>query len=166
MKWYAGIDPGLTGAIALYDGATLHVFDFPLIKHTHHTHKIRQRLDITQTAQIFKTYTQGVSGIELVLLEEVHSLPSDGHVGAFTFGKTCGIIEGILGTLNIPVILTSPAVWKPQLGLNSTKEKSLALAKIKFPGYTYFERKKDHGRAEAALLAWIAYTKFGPHKET
>lgn len=157
MKWYCGIDPGLSGAIAFYDGVCLLVYDFPLLSKENRLHKIRKRIDIARTADIFKN----IANVDLVLLEEVHSMPSDGHVGAFSFGKTCGIIEGILGTLGIPVILTSPAVWKPTLGLNSTKAKSIALAKLKFPHHAhYFARAKDDGRAEAALLAWIAYEKF------
>ena len=157
MSYYAGIDPGVTGSIAFYNGVELKIHDLPTNKRSFHTHKIRQQIDAEKLADIFR-----LQECKFVMLENVHSQKGDGHVGAFTFGKTVGIIEGVLGTLNIPVITIEPSVWKPQLGLNSQKEKSLVLARQKFPLYThYFERKKDHNRAESALLAWIAYTKFG-----
>src|SRR5215470_1237898 len=43
--------------------------------------------------------------------------------------------------------------WKTHFGLDADKEKSRALAIRLWPGTGLFERKKDHGRSEAALLA-------------
>ena len=43
--------------------------------------------------------------------------------------------------------------WKRHYGLNSEKERARALALRLWPTSEHFGRKKDHGRAEAALLA-------------
>jgi crossover junction endodeoxyribonuclease RuvC len=48
----------------------------------------------------------------------------------------------------------SPAVWKKHFKLPADKEASRALALPLFPATAeHFARKKDHGRAEAALIA-------------
>jgi crossover junction endodeoxyribonuclease RuvC len=48
----------------------------------------------------------------------------------------------------------SPAVWKRHFKLSADKEASRALALRLFPATAeHFSRKKDHGRAEAALIA-------------
>lgn len=94
------------------------------------------------------------SEIELAVIEDVHSSPRDGHVGAFSFGKTTGILIGTLATLLIPTFFTPPQVWKNCFGLSKNKDDSFRLATKKFPDSSHlWTRKKDDGRAEAVLLA-------------
>lgn len=171
--WYCGIDPGLSGAIAFYTDEPiprLSVYDFVTVKggsssNQYHKADSRKEIAISETAAIFKSHIETCGPVKMVYLETPHSLPNDGHVGAFRFGKACGIIEGILGTFNLRVIPAMPHVWKKHLGLSSSKEKSLALAKEKFKNIVnseeYFRNKKDHDRAEASLLAWYAHKVFG-----
>ena len=72
----------------------------------------------------------------------------------FHFGQSYGTILGVIGALVIPVRRVSPAKWKKALGLNSDGETSRARAIETWPEQAHlFERKKDHNRAEAALLA-------------
>jgi crossover junction endodeoxyribonuclease RuvC len=53
-----------------------------------------------------------------------------------------------------PLHLVTPAKWKRYFGLDADKEKSRALALRLWPSRSdLFTRKRDHGRAEAALLA-------------
>ena len=78
----------------------------------------------------------------------------------FNFGEGFGIIKGVLGAFQIPYVEVDPGVWKNAMGLGADKAKSLALARKKY-GNEYFSRKKDHGRAEAALLAQFAYERLG-----
>ena len=54
---------------------------------------------------------------------------------------------------SIPTIHVSPGKWKKHFGLTSDKEKSRALAIATWPQSDHFRRKKDDGRAEAALTA-------------
>jgi crossover junction endodeoxyribonuclease RuvC len=55
--------------------------------------------------------------------------------------------------LAIPVRHVSPAKWKTALGLNSDGETSRARAIETWPAEAkLFARKRDHSRAEAALL--------------
>jgi hypothetical protein len=54
----------------------------------------------------------------------------------------------------VPLHLVTPGKWKKHFQLTSDKEQSRELAIRLFPGSAFqFNRKKHHGRAEAALLA-------------
>jgi crossover junction endodeoxyribonuclease RuvC len=55
--------------------------------------------------------------------------------------------------LGVPLYLVAPTKWKPHFSLGSDKEKARALALRLWPTSVHFGRKKDHNRAEAALLA-------------
>jgi crossover junction endodeoxyribonuclease RuvC len=53
----------------------------------------------------------------------------------------------------VPQVYVTPGKWKRFYGLSAEKEKSRELAIQTWPASDAFRRKKDHGRAEAALLA-------------
>lgn len=173
--WYMGVDPGINGAMAMYCEEPipqLCVHDFITVKggsSTNQYHKSTQRntIAITETANIIVKHINEKGPIKLVLLEVPHSMPNDGHVGAFNFGKACGVVDGILGTLACTVIPANPAAWKSHFGLSSNKQKSVDKAKEIFePSLHHFfiEKKKSADRAEAALLAWYAFRTFGGNK--
>lgn len=181
-KWYAGIDPGEYGAMALYmpewrlgdytDKGFLYIED--LRQNAPGTGRAQSRMKVTTDSyrllarrleMVFESYGKP----ELCLVETPHSLPSDGHVGAFTFGKACGLIEGVLHGLDVPQLPTVPAVWKAQIGVTSVKSssinKAIALFKDVQTDQDYeklfsFPKAMADGRAEAALLAYLAATKY------
>lgn len=64
-----------------------------------------------------------------------------------------GVLKCALSAHNIPYEEVLPKVWKKEMGLDSDKEKSRALAIKLYPQCKdSLKRKKDHGRAEALLL--------------
>jgi crossover junction endodeoxyribonuclease RuvC len=64
------------------------------------------------------------------------------------------MVCGVIAASGVPLHLVSPSKWKRHFGLGSDKEKSRALALRLWPGRSdLFGKKKDHGKAEAALLA-------------
>jgi hypothetical protein len=71
----------------------------------------------------------------------------------FKYGVAYGALRTVVALCNIPYRLVTPGKWKNHFGLDSDKEKSRALAIQFWPGCGHFARKKDHGRAEAALIA-------------
>jgi crossover junction endodeoxyribonuclease RuvC len=92
-------------------------------------------------------------------VELVNSRPR--QAGVFQFGQTCGIILGVLQAHNIEIIRVSPQVWKTTVGIRrgegtkaSVKNEARDLASRLFPEDAHlFERVKDDGVAEAALIA-------------
>lgn len=101
----------------------------------------------------------GLDDDDLAVVEQVSAFPKQGVTSSFRFGMGCGIIRGVLAALNIPIIQIAPGKWKKHFALNSDGEKSRALALRLWPTCTDLVRKKDHGRAEALLMArWYLET--------
>lgn len=153
-----GIDPGFTGAVAFYKPTNrntpleeLAIYDLPLIQIMN-----RKQIDAVIFTKIMRTFIRGEK-ILFAAIEDVHAMPNNIPSRAFRFGYNAGILLGVLSALNIKVLRVNPATWKSALNLSSDKKKSLTLAKKLFPSYThYFQRAKDDGRAEAALIAYYA----------
>jgi Holliday junction resolvasome RuvABC endonuclease subunit len=89
---------------------------------------------------------------DVAVVEQVGAMPKQGVSSMFKFGMGCGLIRGVLAGAGVPIISVTPAKWKKHFSLNSDAEKSRALAIRRFPTAP-LGRKKDHGRAEALLLA-------------
>lgn len=87
-------------------------------------------------------------------LERVATRPGEGHVGAFAFGRSFGMLEGVLAALGIAMTLITPGEWKKAHRIPADKGAARARAAQLWPGLAgTFSRVKDDGRAEAALIA-------------
>jgi crossover junction endodeoxyribonuclease RuvC len=150
MRYIGGIDPGLTGALAVLDfqDFLLHLWDTP-VNITKVGGKLRKRCDPSAFADAMAHFP-----LDYATIENVQSLPSDGHVGAFTFGKVTGIAIGVAAGLDIPLASVAPAKWKMQMQVPADKKAAKHRASQLFPHCTSgWSREMDHGRAEAAIIA-------------
>jgi len=140
MKSYVGIDPGATGAMAVIFGdGRVEIFDDP-----------RAIKDILSPDwQIFAA------------IEWAQPMPKQGVVSVFTYGKGYGRLLQLLEDFGIAYQEIRPTMWKKEFSLiHQDKEKSIELAKKLFPSISdKLTRKKDHGRAEALLIAEYARRK-------
>ena len=158
-----GIDPGLCGAIAamIDSGELLGVEDLPA--HVTGTGTVKRQLSAAAFAAVVRELRarHGVDA-ELAVIERVGSRPGQGVSSVFSLGHSAGVLEGVLGALGVPVMMVGPASWKRTMGLppGSTKDASVGLASRLFPAHAgSWRRAKDHGRAEAVLLAeWARRT--------
>lgn len=175
-KWFWGVDPGALGCIAMYappqDAYPKGQLNFVDLKMAYgFKNKSTGHKDLPALVQALTLNVELLGKPKFAVVETPHSLPNDGHVGAFTFGKNCGTVIGILHGLEILQIETVPSVWKAQMNLSKSKKESIDLAIKTFvdtgtnipQGSIMFEKPKDQadGRAEAALLAWMGAHKFG-----
>jgi crossover junction endodeoxyribonuclease RuvC len=72
----------------------------------------------------------------------------------FSFGRSVGIIEGVLAARQIPVTFTTPQAWQKQSGAAKGKDGSRQRVMELFPSQAHlFARVKDDGRADAVLIA-------------
>lgn len=150
-----GIDPGLTGAIALYDPAmpgVAVVRDMPAVHKT---------VDSAELAAIIRDLAP-----DMVVLEEVGPMPRDGVRQAFSFGQSYATARTVALMLEIPLHLVRPQAWKGHFRLpggDVGKELARALALRRFPASAKsFSLKKHHNRAEAALIALYGAEKLLP----
>ena len=137
-----GIDPGLGGALAFYfpiEGV-VSAEDMPVAAGDVDAATLAARI-----AQMRP---------DVAIVEHVASRPGQGVASVFKFGCGFGMVRGVIAASGVPLHLVSPAKWKRSYGLDADKEKSRALALRLWPARSdLFGRKKDHGRAEAALIA-------------
>jgi len=90
-----------------------------------------------------------------VVVESVHSMPRDGVRQAFSFGCAFGAVLSLAQRFRSPWHLVRPQRWKADMGVTAEKSTSLELARQLWKTAP-LTRKKDHGVAEALLLAeWI-----------
>lgn len=152
MRSVLGIDPGIHGAIALYDGASLNVWDSPVYE-IKTNGKTRRDIDMRAYASILVGYRA-----DMIWLEQVSSRPTDGHVGAFKFGRVACVPECIAVTLGLPITRVPPQVWKKRLGVPAEKDGARHRASQLLPDYAgLWTRVKDDGRAEAAMIAYYGF---------
>ena len=95
-----------------------------------------------------------------VILERVGAMPGQGVTSVFSFGRSVGLVEGVLAARNFPVSIVTPQVWQKAASVRGGKDGSRMRACELFPNYAgLFARKKDDGRADAAIMAWYAATR-------
>lgn len=150
MSLTIGVDPGLTGAIALIDndGQLLTIYDMPAL-----------------AGDVSAQLVAGLDDWHLddfgtVVIEDVHSMPKQGVASSFKFGRSKGVVEGVFAGARRPVRYVSPAKWKNDLRLTKDKGSCRQRAVELWPAKAdLFKRVKDDGRAEAALIAywWITF---------
>jgi hypothetical protein len=147
-----GIDPGLSGALALLGDDHVEVFDMPTLEVTQGKKgKARRIIDLYTLARWVDVNS---GGIKEAHIETPMSMPNDGAVQAHKFGFCCGAVQMAVASAFIPMHLVAPNTWKARMALSSSKDDSRAMASRLFPRFAHlFARKKDDGRAEAVLLA-------------
>lgn len=128
---FAGVDPGKHGALVTIDSSGVHLFPFP-----------------DNETQLWLLFA-GIGRQGRCVLEEVHSLPHDGHVGAFKFGRSYGFLRACLVASGIPFVAVTPQQWQSDFGMS------------KFPG-----EKSPSYKARLKIKAQLLYPDVGVTKDT
>jgi len=150
-----GIDVGFKGAIAVMgDRTPPQAVMMPVVK----GYKTILDLEAIQNKL-------GFFKIDLVVIEQVSSMPAQGVVSTFRFGEQFGMLQGICSALNIPYILVRPQAWKKKvLGdyPKGDKQASVRYVKEKYPDLSLLpterSKKDSDGMADAVCLAEYGLT--------
>lgn len=137
-----GVDPGVRGGVAVIAGEGHAVF----------TAAFAPDMTRTQLKLVMRAAVKMLRGYHgaAAWLEKVGYMPGDGGQGAFTFGRVCGLLEGLLAEQDVDLRDVYPQTWQAALeclsggNKNVTKNRAAAL----FP-YV----KVTHGIADALLIA-------------
>jgi crossover junction endodeoxyribonuclease RuvC len=144
-----GVDPGLGGALAVYAPSGVLTWDMPVLEV-----KGKRRIDMHALWSLVQEIL-AVHEPVLAVVEDVHAMPKQGVTSSFTFGRVAAAVEMALVAAGIPLHLVTPGAWKRLMGLSADKDASRLKASRLFPACAgQWARKKDDGRAEAALLAY------------
>lgn len=168
-----GVDPGVSGALAWYDGrAIVHVADMPTVAERRGDGQ-RERVNSVLLADLLRQHPADEACVERVSprpgrkdKEGRTVIHGDTPMTAGYLMQAFGNVQGVLAALGIPTTYVDPQVWRRGMGLSlpagssrtERKEASRLRALELFPGAAeWFRRKKDSDRAEAALVAaWLA----------
>ncbi len=144
-----GIDVGLNGAIALVvDGELVSVVDMPTVT-LDRNGKAKRQVSVPELVDIIKQFDPNEAYVE-----KVFAMAGQGVTSVFSFGRSLGVVEGVLTTMKIKTTLMTPQTWQKGLGMTGGKDGSRARAMELFPDQTaLFKRVKDDGRSDAALIA-------------
>lgn len=141
MAIILGIDPGIKGALAVFDTAeqSVAVHDMP------------------DTTVGLVDLIASLPSIRICAVEKPFYPKIIGMANAAKIAMAYGKIIALLTQRGIPTVEVRPADWKAALNLGTSKSASRERATQIFPGQSdLFARAKDDGRAEAALIAWYA----------
>lgn len=149
-----GIDPGLSGALAFYEveAQSVEIIDMPCVEVVRN-HKHKREV----SANLLAGVLEGRS-VAAAFLERVNAMPGQGVSSVFSFGRSSGIVEGVVAAFRIPITLVIPQTWQKAMGVRDGKDAGRERAMQLFPAQAdMFARKKDDGRSDAALIAVYGY---------
>jgi len=157
VSFVIGIDPGISGAISVFNWYTRtleNVIDMPTLEVDSGKTKKRHI-----SAVCLCNYLTIFSNAHVVI-EKVGAMPGQGVSSMFNFGRSAGIIEGVVVGLKIPHTYVTPQTWTKAVGRAAGKDASRMRAMELFPSKAeLFKRAKDDGRADACLIAYWYITK-------
>ena len=151
-----GLDPGLTGAMALLDldGDLLDAMCFD---------SADGRLFYRLSASRFGLWHQ-THNVRMVVVENVHSMPKQGVSSTFKFGRATGAVEMMAPMLQLPMDYITPATWKRVQGLTGKEKDAARLMALRLwpqQGNCFQNKRAGQAVADAALLA-LAWLKKNP----
>lgn len=161
-KWVIGIDPDVSGALAVLKtnqdddafASSAQVYDSPNVKMLVGK-RIRRRMDTKAMVELLRSLN--IPNGTTAYIEQSLPYPGDGKLGWWSGGFNYGLWIGVLVASEISVVPVPSIRWKQEFKLSGngkTKDDSRALACTLFPSLSSsLKRKKDHGRAEALLIA-------------
>ncbi len=105
---FIGIDPGKDGGIAIQnsDGEIW----------IEKTPQVANEIDIQGLIEIFENTAIYNSQIKpICVIEDVHAIFGSSAKATFSFGKSAGILEGVLSAMKIPFVKVAPKKWQAVL---------------------------------------------------
>lgn len=161
ISYRIGIDPGVSGALALleYKGEwpeLINLIDMPVLALSGN----KKQVNASELGKVLRAWSHDIEvrttypkNTIIVYLEQVASMPGQGVAGMFNFGMSYGMVQGVVACLGYPMVLVRPTAWKKRAGLMKTnKDQARTYAQQLFPAAD-LKLKKYIGRADAILIA-------------
>lgn len=146
-----GIDPGLDGALALFDTdlGKIAVVDMPTFE-IKVGKSMKRRISASGLALEIRALNA-----EQVFIEKVGAMPGQGVSSMFGFGYSAGMLEGVVAALSHAYGYLTPQEWQKLARVAGGKDGSRQKASRLFPcDADLFIRKKDNGRSDAVCIAY------------
>ena len=142
-----GIDPGKSGAVAVWDDGIEKVIKCP-----------NNPDDMSDVIKLIKNrFISKRNSYLIAYMERVWARPSNATRAAFTFGVNYGEWLGILSTLDIDTVLVTPQAWmkyyKQKFKIKLSKEKKDRKNTLKEIAKKYTDKKVTLYNSDAILIA-------------
>lgn len=163
--WILGIDPGCPGAFTLLApaGGVHIVQEGPWREREHASGRKRRQVDAPALHWLLRSlYALDLEARHVAFLEDVHSMPSDGNVQAFAFGRNVQAWEQAAELEDWEIHLVTPQVWQRRVpGISgSGKARKLsyhAAALARWPEHrSVLVGPRSGARLDPAAALWIA----------
>ena len=145
-----GVDPGIHGGLAIVhrNGTApqlVDAIDIPLTGIG-----AKERVDVLALRAWIATHQP-----QHALIERAQAMPKQGASSGFKYGRATGAIEAVIACCRIPTTIIEPSAWKKFHGLRGGEKESgrQRALQLFLAAHALLTRKKDHGRAEATLIA-------------
>jgi len=133
----AGIDPGKTGGIAIFEGEHL---------------TYGRRLDTVTPQGLYHILT----GCTEIVIERAQATRQMGASNSFEYGRSFGLQETVANLTGAKIFYVAPQWWKGRLNIPTDKKRATQIALKGIPNLEQFiKAEADHGIAEAALMATL-----------
>ena len=147
-----GIDPGVSGAISVFENKKIVSF-FDMPTQIEGTKNKKRQVNAIQLTYEIKSRINDIKKTAAVV-EMVNAMPNQGVTSMFNFGQSYGVIKGIFLALEIPTFFVRPAKWKKHFDLLGTEKDASRIKAIEmFPNlYSQLAKKKDSNKSDAILI--------------
>lgn len=165
MPYYIGVDPGLTGAIALLEkGRVLECRDLIVQDNETPGGKVNRRIDAEAMNDLLTDWSHRYEfgrNVVYACLEAAVPLPKMPSTTTASTFDSFGCLRTLL-ILRMPLTIVHPQRWKRTFGLKAIKDESIEMARRLYPNAgEHVVLKKHHNRAEAILIGhWHYKTHF------
>jgi crossover junction endodeoxyribonuclease RuvC len=151
MTWkILGVDPGIRSGLAIVNGSDgvaqlVDAIDIPIAGAG-----AKERVDALAIRNWIVHHAP-----QHAFIERAQAMPKQGASSGFKYRRAVGAIEAVIACCVIPLTIVEPSMWKKFHGLRGgDKEAGRQRALQLFPAaHALLARRKDHGRAESALIA-------------
>lgn len=157
---FIGIDPGLTGSIAVLQRTKATVYDIPVIEEVKNR-KRRNKYNLNALVEIFKSFD---SSDCVAVIEKSTAMPGQGVISMHSIGYGSGMYEAFLSMQYIKYERVPPQKWQKEFSIGrDTKGQAFEIAARLFPEIqlTTPRGRVLDGRCDALLLAEYCRRIFG-----
>ena len=146
-----GVDPGIHGGLAIViangDGMAqlVDAIDIPVTGVA-----AKERVDPIAIRVWAETHKP-----QYAIIERAQAMPRQGSSSGFKYGRATGEIGAVIACCRIPTRIIEPSAWKKFHRLRGGEKESgrQRALQLFLAAHALLTRKKDHGRAEATLIA-------------
>lgn len=150
-----GVDPGLTGALAILDGDAMTIVDLPTqpIPGVGPKALVKREISPVELRTVMRSALPPERrDSALVLIESMHALGGTSVQTQASLAASKATVIAVAQLMGLRVERVAPQVWKRFYGLSANKRECIELAQKLF-GRRDIRLGRHHNRAEAALIA-------------